>query len=72
MWRGDVQEIEGINNMVQMWWKIAPRMSDPLMDARVGNRKDFGLGSKATRVNRWSSVEPLVEQILDDAVQYFG
>lgn len=41
-WRVDVQEIEGINNIIQVIASRAPRISLPLLDARVAIRKMLG------------------------------
>eukprot|EP00972_Heterocapsa_arctica_P113836 16439368-Heterocapsa_arctica.AAC.1 len=36
-WKADVQELEGVNNMVAMACAIAPGISLALLDARVAN-----------------------------------
>eukprot|EP00969_Alexandrium_andersonii_P008258 359359-Alexandrium_andersonii.AAC.1 len=53
-WRADVQEIEGVNNMVQLACKVAPGISLALLDAGVALRKNFGYGSRASKVYTWS------------------
>jgi len=65
-WKADVQELEGVNNMVEMACSIAPGISQALLDARVANRKDVGMGSRATRVTKWSAISSYVESIVEE------
>ena len=71
-WRGDVQEIEGTNNLVQLATKTAPGISLALLDARVSLRKSAGLGSTATRCTRWSHIAAKAEDLINDAVEFHG
>ena len=51
-WRGDVQAIEGINNIIKSITTLCPGIEMNLLDARVASRKKLGLGSRAARVTR--------------------
>jgi hypothetical protein len=46
-WKADTQEIEGIMNLIKLASHASNTISAQLMDARVGNRKDVGLGSRS-------------------------
>ena len=70
MWRCDVQDIEGMNNILQMVARKAPAISLPLLDARVANRKRLGLGRKADQGKLWSAIAPFAEGVVDIAVAY--
>ena len=41
-WKGDTQEIEGINSLIDIIVKSARGCHEALLDARVGCRKDVG------------------------------
>ncbi|CAK0883579.1 unnamed protein product, partial [Prorocentrum cordatum] len=69
-WRCDTQEIEGINNMLQVVCQRAPRISLALLDARIGLRKEYGLGSRATATLKWSQIKDCVHATIDDSIQF--
>ena len=66
-WRPDVQEVEGINNIIQQVVRAAPRVTLPLLDARVGLRKMLGMGSRKARDKKWSQQAPTVAKLVDTA-----
>ena len=69
-WRADVQEIEGINSLIELACRRAPRISLPLVDARVGLRKDLGLGTRDKRHVKYSQMmDSGASDLLDDAIQ---
>ena len=45
-WCPDVQEIEGVNNIIQQLCNTCPHIALPLVDARVALTKQIGLGSR--------------------------
>ena len=49
-WRPDVQEIEGVNNVIQQLCNKCPHIALPLVDARVALCKQIGLGSRCLTV----------------------
>ena len=57
-WHAHVQDIEGINNIIQSVARRAPRISLPLLDARVAIRKYIGLGSRDTKDTKWEDIAP--------------
>ena len=61
-----------MNNLIQLACKWAPCISLALLDARVGNRKDAGLGSRATKLTKWSTVAAHAEEIAQDAADHVG
>ena len=71
-WQGDVQEIEGINNMIQMVCTRSPHIKLPLVDARVANRKSVVSSIYGKRISdvKWSVMQPVVDCILDDACDH--
>jgi hypothetical protein len=70
-WHAHVQEIEGINNIIQAMTRQAPRISLALLDARVGTRKYIGLGSRDTKSARWKDLAPIIYDVVDDAVAHY-
>ena len=70
-WRGCTQEIEGINAILKILITRAPSISLQLASARLTIRKALSLiGARGPEAHKWSVVEPLVNSILDDCVQY--
>ncbi|CAK0893467.1 unnamed protein product, partial [Prorocentrum cordatum] len=69
-WKGDTQEIEGINNVIQVRCDRAPRIGMGLLDARVGLRKELGLGSRQSRHMKWSEIAPHVEAMVRDSMAH--
>ena len=65
-WHGHVQEIEGINNIIQQCCTRAPRIDLPLLDARVAIRQFIGLGSRESRDMRWKLCAPILEDVVRD------
>ena len=53
MWKLDVQEIEGTNNIVQHIGKISPNLSWPLMSARIVAKKKISLHTDRERRARF-------------------
>ena len=47
-WSGDTQEIEGIHNLILVASRASSTITLETLDARVGLRKDVGLGSRST------------------------
>ena len=41
LWLGDIQELEGIMNMIKLELKRSPSIGTELLDARVANRKAY-------------------------------
>ena len=70
-WVADVQEIEGIHNIIQSICRRAPSISLPLLDARVGLRKALGLGNRAAKNIKWSQVMPVFDQLVEDGIAHF-
>ena len=70
-WMPSVQEIEGINNIIQGFARRAPRISLPLLDARVGVRKYIGLGSRAARNTAWNKLLPVVHATVEECTAHY-
>ena len=66
-WRGDTQEIEGINNLIQIQCAQCPHVTLALIDARTALKKQLRLGSKDDSRKNWSQVEPVASALLDEA-----
>ena len=72
LWMADQQEIEGVMSMIQAAAAAAPRITQAVLDARVGVRKRLELGSRGSLHIKWSQVEQRVETTLRQAVQHFA
>ena len=70
LWRADTQEIEGIHNLIKLAAKSSTVSKQRTLDAVVGLRKWFGLGSTATKRLKWSQVEPQISAAITVATQY--
>ena len=57
-WRADTSEMESIMNLIGVALTKCPRMNLPTLDARVGNVKDVGVGSRKMRHFKYSDVTP--------------
>eukprot|EP00959_Pyramimonas_sp_CCMP1952_P342793 7181455-Pyramimonas_sp.AAC.1 len=66
-WQANAARIEGLNNLILAACSRAPRISLPLLDARVAIRKEVGLGSREESNKRWSAVQAKAERIIEDA-----
>ena len=64
-WKGDSQEIEGVNSMVQALCNLCPHISLQLLDARIACRKAAGLGQRGGPL-KWSELAPIFESILEN------
>ena len=69
-WKMDVQEIEGVNNLLQSVARKCPNISLALLDARVALRKLLGLGSRDTARLKWSLVAPTIDDIMLKATHH--
>ena len=69
-WKGDQQEIEGINNVLQHVLTQAPNCSLPLVDARVAIRKALGMGSRTERDAKWSEKRSRASIVLNVATDH--
>ncbi len=69
-WAPDVQEIEGVNNIIQSVCRRAPGIRLPLLDARVSVRKCVGLGSRATKDLKFSAIADKLATLVDEAVDH--
>ena len=68
---GDNQEIEGIMNLIKAYSNSCPGAAQVLIDARCGNKKSVGLGSRDAKGMKWSQVQPRFEELVDEAVEHF-
>ena len=68
VWCGETQSIEGINKLLHMATRATPGNSLALLDARVANRKDLGLGSRDATLTKWSRVQQEGIDIMEDAL----
>ena len=68
-WRGDMQEIESINSVLQKVAARAPNISLALLDARVAVRTALGMGF-AAQSKKWSQVEKHVLRAVSDACEH--
>ena len=71
-WTADQQEIEGVMNLVKIGIRMAPGISLQQLDARVGNRKSVGLGSRSTKHVKFSELRPAMDDMLDDACDHYS
>jgi hypothetical protein len=70
-WSADTQEIEGIHNLIRLAACCSTTMGLELVDARVGMRKEAGLGSRGAKNLSYTELEPRLKRILQDAVEHF-
>jgi hypothetical protein len=70
IWRADTQEVEGIHNLIKLAGRASTVSNQRTVDAIVGLRKWFGLGSTATKKLKWSHVEPQISHAITIASQY--
>eukprot|EP00959_Pyramimonas_sp_CCMP1952_P077781 1625901-Pyramimonas_sp.AAC.1 len=68
-WRGDTQEIEGVNNLLQTVVRRAPSIGLPLLDARVAIRKTACLGVRGASL-KWTDVAPRVNAAIAEAIDH--
>ena len=68
-WRADSQDLEGVNSMISFQTRCCPGIKFPLVDARVGNRKMCGIGSRDTADIKWSAIKDKVTQLVEEAAQ---
>ena len=62
----DVQEVEGMNNLIKASVRTSPHISLPLLSARVVSAKEVGV--KAGQKVKWSIVKPHFDSVLNEAV----
>ena len=70
-WKGDTQEIEGVNNLIQLVCQRAPWVSLGLLDARVALRKELGLGQRSAKESKWSQTQPKANEMMRKALASF-
>ena len=69
LWNADVQEIEGINSLVKLQCKKAPRISLAVLDARIHLTKYLGLGRRGAPT-RWQAVSPKIDDAIKTACAF--
>ena len=58
-WTADTQEIEGVMSLVKIAVGTSNRISQHLIDSRVGIIKHLGMGSRLTKHAKWSQIQEL-------------
>ena len=71
MWVCHVADLEDVNGMIKAILAMGPSSGLALVDALVGNRKDCGLGSRDTKVSKYSQVKHKLESINDEAAAHY-
>eukprot|EP00959_Pyramimonas_sp_CCMP1952_P451853 9460395-Pyramimonas_sp.AAC.1 len=66
---GSNQEMESLNKVLKLALQRAPNISLPLLDARLGNRRELQLGSRADNKKKWSDIEGQVNAMIDEALE---
>ena len=69
-WTADTQEVEGYMSLIQSAVARAPYITEPQLDARVGNAVDLRVGTAAAKRQKWSQKEPLIKSVISDAVEH--
>lgn len=69
--RGDTQEIEGINSMIKMIGDRCPRIDILHLSSRIALKKSLGIGG-STAVKRWSKIQAVASPLLDEMVSSHG
>lgn len=64
-----MQELEGVNGVLQKIATRAPRISLGLLDARVGVRKYLGMGCQG-QPSKWSEVQGVVHAAVEEACEH--
>ena len=64
-----MQELEGVNGILQKIATRAPRISLGLLDARVAVRKYLGMGC-AGQPSKWSAVQDVVHAAVEEACEH--
>ena len=67
---GDVQDMEGINNLIQVALGRAPRMLLATVSARVNIRKALSLGHRGAS-HKWSDIKATVQQVANFVADNF-
>ena len=67
---GDNQEKEGVMNLIKANANACPGSTQALIDARCGNNKSIGMGSRSEKRRKWSEVAPRFNELVSEAVEH--
>ena len=67
----EIEEIEGVNKLIQNQSKKAP-LKQSLLNARVGITKELGLGAKSSAWTKWSGLSGVFNIVAQEAVDHIS